>query len=122
MQLEIIQHHGSRQDRTDWIGNILSSSLRIRTMNGLEQSRDVTNGSRRHKPQRTIKCTCFMADNISKHILCKDYIKLFGVYNDLHGRIISKHIIDCNIRILGGYFLYHLSPKARCFHHVCLIN
>src|SRR5215204_2810604 len=91
-------------------------------MDWFKQRRPIANGCGWQQTQRAADHARFIADDIAKHILCQDNIKLLRIKNDLHGSIVNKQKINRNVCILFCNPLHYFSPQTRRFKNIRFID
>ena len=73
-----------------------------------------TDGSRHH--------TGLIGENVAKHILCQNHVKLTRIFHQLHGAVIYQHMGQFHFWIIFGHFLHYASPQTGGIQHVGFIH
>ena len=71
---------------------------------------------------RTSHHTRLIRQNITKHILCQNHIKLCRILHKLHGTVVHQHMLQRYIRIRCSHLLHHLTPESGRIQYIGLIH
>ena len=63
-----------------------------------------------------------IGEDIPEHILGHNNIKLRGVFADLHGAVIHKHLAVLNLGVLGLQAVHDGAPQAAGVQHIGLVH
>ena len=92
-------------------------------MDGLVQTAGGgTQGRGRHHANAAGDLAGFVAQNIAKHVLGHNHVKLAGVLADLHGAVVHKHLAVLHFGVLGLQAMHHGTPQAAGIQHVGFIH
>ena len=116
------QHHGSRCDGRDGIGDVSSRNVRGASVNRFEQTDLGPDAGRGQHADRTSEHRRFIAENVSEHVVAQEDIELSWISDQLHGGVIDIDMPQFNVRIGRMDLNDDLAPQLGGFQYISLVH
>lgn len=127
----VTEHHSSRQNSADGVGNTLASDVWCGAVNGLVDThgalgrvRGTSKRSRWEETEGSGDDGSLVRDNVAKEILGNDNtVELAWVCDHHHGGRVDKVVLELELGVLGLHDTSEgLAPETGSGHDVCLVE
>ena len=119
---QVLQQHGTREDRRHRIGDAFAGDVRGRAVAGLKDRVAVAQvGGRGHaqpadQPGRQVR------EDVAEHVLGDDHVEPLRLADELEGRRVDVQVIGRDVRIARGDLVEHGAEEGERAEHVGLVH
>lgn len=118
----VLEHHGSGENCRERVGDVLASGLRIGAVDWLKEAGVEADACGSEETHGACDDAGLVGEDVAEGVLGDEDIEELGHGDDLHGRIVDKHIVSGDIGVLGSHLLSYLAPETRGLEDIGLID
>ena len=119
----VLEHERGRAEHSRRVRDPAPGDVGRRAVDRLEDPRPVVaEARRRRQPEPAGHRGGEVGEDVAEHVLGHDDVELLGRARELHGRVVDEHVLDLDVRILGGDLVDDAAPEPRRLEHVRLVD